>query len=175
MGARISELLDHIARGDGETGGVLPSTAVFLAAADRAEHVDKLIRPALDDGKIVVSSGYVDTTLAFFSHASEVDTEEIVRLSDWGNEGLYPDLTLILDVDVAEDEPLGQVRQSLLDRREAMVRGYRVVPASPHDEGLMPDVWAPVCAALTARRELVANGGTERDSATATPLIPPSQ
>ena len=175
VGARISELLDHIARGDGETGGVLPSTAVFLAAADRAEHVDKLIRPALDDGKIVVSSGYVDTTLAFFSHASEVDTEEIVRLSDWGNEGLYPDLTLILDVDVAEDEPLGQVRQSLLDRREAMVRGYRVVPASPHDEGLMPDVWAPVCAALTARRELVANGGTERDSATATPLIPPSQ
>ena len=140
VGRRIAEIMDRVAAGDTSASDVLPSTAVFLAAADRAEHVDKVIRPALADGKIVISSGYVDTTLAYFGALSEVDSEEIIRLSEWGNDGLRPDLTVVLDEVYEPDEPLGMVRAAFLERREAVVRGYVVVGApTAHAVGQEPD------------------------------------
>lgn len=127
VGHRIADIMDRVEAGDPSAAHVLPSTAVFLAAADRAEHVDKVIRPALADGKIVISNGYVDSTVAYFGAMSEVDSEEILRLSEWGNDGLRPDLTVILDQHYEPDTPRGILRAAFLERRDAVVRGYAVV------------------------------------------------
>lgn len=135
VGHRIADIMDRVAADDPSASDVLPSTAVFLAAADRAEHVDKVIRPALAEGKVVISSGYVDTTLAYFGALSEIDSEEIIRLSEWGNEGLRPDLTVILDTPYDPAEPLGRVRAAFLERRDAVVRGYVVVDAGTTGSG----------------------------------------
>ncbi|WP_194291536.1 bifunctional MFS transporter/dTMP kinase [Cumulibacter manganitolerans] len=152
VGHRIAELMDRVATGAPSATDVLPSTAVFLAAADRAEHVDKVVRPALDAGKVVVCSGYVDTTVAFFGSHSEVDSEEILRLSEWGNEGLAPDLTIILDEPYAGDDPIELVREAFLARRDATVRGYAVVPPAT-TAGLEPDVLRHANAAVVTRRD----------------------
>ena len=144
VGHRIADIMDGVAAGDPSSPDVLPSTAVFLAAADRAEHVDKVIRPALAEGKIVICSGYVDTTVAYFGAMSEIDSEEILRLSEWGNEGLRPDLTVILDHHYEPDHPLSTVRDAFLERREAVVRGYVVLDApNVGSAGTEPESAAP--------------------------------
>lgn len=154
VGHRIAELMQAISTGEPDAADILPSTAVFLAAADRAEHVDKVIRPALEAGKVVVSSGYVDTTIAFFGAMSEIDSEEIIRLSEWGNEGLQPDLTIVLDESMGADEPLSAVRDAFIARRDAMVRGYAVLPPST-EPGLDEAVLRQANAAVIARRDFI--------------------
>lgn len=176
VGHRISKLMDQVAAGAQSCPDVLPSTAVFLAAADRAEHVDKVIRPALNSGQVVVCSGFVDTTIAFFGAMSEVDSEEIIRLSEWGNEGLVPDLTIVLDEDYETDEPAAAIRDAFLARRDATVRGYAVVPPSKNS-GLHADVLRHANATVVSRRDLIMHEAptspADQDDAPSLPASPP--
>ena len=74
------------------------TTEVYLFAADRSEHVNKVIKPALAAGKIVISDRYVDSTLAY-QVAGRGLPEDLVRyLNMVSSKGLLPDLTILLDV-----------------------------------------------------------------------------
>ena len=79
-----------------------PLTELLVFAADRAQHVRRILRPALQAGRVVISDRYADATVAYQGAGRGFKpelVEEIVRLA---TEGLVPDLTLLFDLPVAE-------------------------------------------------------------------------
>lgn len=123
----------------------------LLYAADRADHVATVVRPALARGAVVLSDRYVDSSLAYQGAGRELDPEEVADLSRWATEGLVPGLTVLLDVDPAvglaratgEPDRLEQeslefhraVRQGFLDLATAEPFRYLVLAAeAPADE-----------------------------------------
>lgn len=76
-------------------------TELLLFLADRAEHVEKVIKPALESGQIVLCDRYNDSTLAYQGGARGFEMENLEMLVDFAAGGLQPNLTLYLDLDPA--------------------------------------------------------------------------
>lgn len=91
LGAGLREMLLH-------GGHVSPRAEALLYAADRAQHVAEVIRPALDRGAAVVQDRYIDSSLAYQGAGRPLDPAEIRGLSEWATDGLWPQLTVLLDV-----------------------------------------------------------------------------
>lgn len=75
-------------------------TEALLYAADRAQHVAEVIRPALNEGKVVVSDRFIDSSLAYQGLGRDLGIEKIAEISQWATSGLLPDLVFYLKVDV---------------------------------------------------------------------------
>jgi dTMP kinase len=71
-----------------------------LFLADRAQHVDCIIKPALEDDVIVLCDRHTDSTVAYQGYGRGLDLEQIYNLNKIATSGLKPDLTIVLDVDV---------------------------------------------------------------------------
>jgi len=78
-----------------------PRTEILLFLAARAQLVEEVIRPALAQGKIILSDRYADSTLAYQGYGHGVDLALLRLLLDFATGGLRPDLTVLLDVDRA--------------------------------------------------------------------------
>src|SRR5437867_121629 len=115
----------HLRQLLGTLPAVDPLTEAFLFAASRAEHVRRVIRPSLAAGAIVLCDRFADSTLAYQGHGRGVPLDTIAALNRLATDGLAPDLTILLDLDVAEG--LERVR-----RRRGTGRG---APTDPF-EGL---------------------------------------
>jgi dTMP kinase len=94
IGSRIRELVL-----DPSSSSMDARTEALLYAADRAQHVAEVIKPALTDGKIVVSDRFVDSSLAYQGLARGLGLEEIYSISEWATGGLMPDLVFFLKID----------------------------------------------------------------------------
>ena len=77
-------------------------TLLFLAS--RAELVSKVIRPSLNQGKIVICDRFFDSTIAYQGIARQLGAEKILDMSLWATENIIPDLTFLLSIDVWECE-----------------------------------------------------------------------
>jgi dTMP kinase len=101
-----------------------PRTELLLIAAARAQHVARVIRPSLADGLVVVSDRYVGSTLAYQGAGRGLDPAEIRMVHKLSTGDLWPDLTVVLDVDpeVALARGMARLRAeaSLEDRFEAL-------------------------------------------------------
>ena len=85
-----------------ETEGPVSDVAEVLGfAADRAQHVDEVIRPALGRGEVVISDRFADSTHAYQGSGRGVDREMLERAIELATGGLSPDLTILIDVDLA--------------------------------------------------------------------------
>lgn len=82
------------------TETVSPLAELLLFAADRAQHVEHLIKPSLSDGKIVVSDRYADATAAYQGAGRGFDENTIKQVIELATGGLKPDLTLFFDITV---------------------------------------------------------------------------
>ena len=87
----------------------------LIYAADKAQHVEELIRPALTEGQVVVCDRYVDSMIAYQGAGRVLDLAEVEQVARWATGGLRPDLTVLLDLDPAE--AVANIRQQ--DRLEA--------------------------------------------------------
>ncbi|KAA0235075.1 MAG: Thymidylate kinase [Acidimicrobiales bacterium] len=83
---------------DPTSAGLDPRAEALLMAADRAQHVSEIIRPALEGGRDVVTDRYAGSTLAYQGYGRGLPIDEIRRISDWASRGLWPDLVIFLDV-----------------------------------------------------------------------------
>jgi dTMP kinase len=127
--------------------GIAPRSEALLYAADRAQHVHDVLRPALDAGEVVISDRFIDSSLAYQGAGRTIPLEDIRMLSRWATEGLVPDLTVVLDLppevglgrargraaaDRLESESLDfhqRVRQTFLTLAEADPDRYLVLDA----------------------------------------------
>lgn len=94
LGEKLREILLNY---DGEVSSVCES---FLFLADRAQHVDCIIKPALKEGVVVLCDRHADSTVAYQGYGRGLDLEQIHNLNKIATSGLKPDLTIVLDVDV---------------------------------------------------------------------------
>lgn len=123
----------------------------LLYAADRAQHVAEIIRPALERGETVICDRYTDSTVAYQAGGRELGRQDIHWLDEWASQGLQPDRTYLLDmkpkdrrlvgdVDRLEGESLefqNRVREKFLKLAEQYPDRILVVGASQREE----DVW----------------------------------
>jgi dTMP kinase len=84
---------------DPATGELSDRTEVLLYAADKAEHVDTVVLPALDRGEVVITDRYVDSLLAYQGAGRSLGLDEVERVARWATRDLRPHLTVVLDVD----------------------------------------------------------------------------
>ncbi len=142
LGDALRQLLLH-------GGGVTPRAEALLFAADRAEHVATIIRPALARGAVVLTDRFADSTLAYQGARGELTEDELATLVRFATGGLRPDLTILLDVTTQT----GQARRGgAADRIEAEPGDYhervragflRLAAADPQ-RYLVIDAAAPV-------------------------------
>ena len=97
LGEEIRRIVLHMR---GMSDDLDPRADALLYAAGRAQHVERVIRPALERGEWVVCARYLDSSLAYQGAGYGNDMAELRRLQDFATGGLLPDLTLLLDVPV---------------------------------------------------------------------------
>jgi dTMP kinase len=137
----------------------------LLLAADRAEHVAAVIRPALAAGRDVVSDRYAGSSLAYQGYGRGLALADLRRLSEWAADGLWPDLVIVLEVPPEEASGRRRAAEAPPDRLEAagaefhsrVAAGYRqLASAEPSwvvvdGRGSVEAVSARVEAAVRAR------------------------
>lgn len=77
---------------------VASRTEALLFAADRAQHVAEIIRPALNRGAVVITDRYIDSSLAYQAGGRELTMDDVRELSEWATGSLWPDRTYLLDM-----------------------------------------------------------------------------
>ena len=95
LGHEIRGLLLH------RKGDVAPRSEALLYAADRAHHVATKVRPALAEGKVVISDRYLDSSVAYQGAGRNLSASEVRGISMWAVDGLLPDVTFLLDLDAS--------------------------------------------------------------------------
>ena len=98
IGEKIRELLRSGSKGDVFS----PRTELMLFEASRAQHMEEIILPALNNGKIVLCDRFFDSTTVYQGVARAIDTDIVHILNDFSSFERKPDLTIILDIDVDE-------------------------------------------------------------------------
>jgi dTMP kinase len=79
---------------------ITPLAELLIFEADRAQHVEEMIQPALEQGKIVICDRFYDATVAYQGYARNLDLGTIGKLNSIASRGLKPDITLLLDYNV---------------------------------------------------------------------------
>ena len=115
LGEQLREILLH--------DEMTPETETLLMFAARNEHIEKVIRPNLTEGKVVISDRFTDATYAYQSGGKGVKEKKIDILKEWVQASLQPDLTFLFDLSVEVSiERLNKTRE--LDKFEREEKGF---------------------------------------------------
>jgi dTMP kinase len=130
-GTKVSELIRDLILSP-ENTGIVPLTETILYAASRAQHVEQLIKPALEAGKIVICDRFVDSSYAYQGGGRGVDLKIIADVNRIAIEGVIPDITFFLDIDpdVALQRRINatgadRIEQENIDFHRRVYSGYK--------------------------------------------------
>jgi dTMP kinase len=147
-GTRIGALLRAILA-DPENVDLDRRTEALLMAADRAQHMAEVIKPALDRGQHVVSDRSIYSTLAYQGYGRQLGTESLLSISTWALNDRLPDL--VIYIDVPTDVLNARLAKRDLDRFERegadffarIADGFRELRASDPDRWIIIDGTVP--------------------------------
>jgi dTMP kinase len=143
---------------DPATGELSDRTETLLYAADKAEHVHRVVQPALDRGEVVITDRYVDSMLAYQGAGRPLELAEVEHVARWATHDLRPHLTVVLDL--APDHGLGRfderdrIEGESVEFHERVRHAYLDLAAADPDHYLVVDARLPVnvIAAAVAER-----------------------
>ncbi|MBW8751843.1 MAG: dTMP kinase [Propionibacteriales bacterium] len=145
---------------DPATGHLADRTEALLYAADKAEHVQKVVRPALAAGSVVITDRYVDTSLAYQGTGRGIDAAELEHVLRWATGDLRPHLTVLLDVEPAAGlgrfEERDRIEAESLDFHRRAREGFLALAAANPDHYLVVDARADKDEIAALIRERVA-------------------
>ena len=158
---------------DARNQDLAPESELFLYMADRAQHVRRVIMPALAAGQVVLCDRFADSTVAYQGYGRGVDLERLAAMNQLAQAGLAPDLTLLFDLDAAAglarararnaqtglSEAEGRFEALELDFHRRVRRGYlelagaqawrfRIVDAAREPDAVFEQARAFIAAAL---------------------------
>lgn len=157
-GTRVAELIRGVLL-DGSNTDMTPATELLLYGAARAQHVDELIRPALESGADVVSDRFADSTTAYQGAGRQLERSLIEEVHRLATRGAWPDVTFLLDLPVEaglararavgepdriEKEPIEfhrRVRDGFLRIADSEPDRVYVIDATQGIEAVAAEVW----------------------------------
>ncbi|RKX30798.1 MAG: dTMP kinase [Verrucomicrobia bacterium] len=166
-GTKLGEAIRSLLQFDGAGEPPCPEAEVLLFAASRAQLVRKVILPQLEKGLWVIADRFADSTTAYQGFGRGFSLDDILRINRFAIDGVAPDLTIILDIDVKEglrrlkerhilngtgldrlereDLPFHErIREGYLELARLYPERIRVVDASKHSDIVAEEVWALV-------------------------------
>jgi dTMP kinase len=145
-----------------ETGELSHRTEALLYAADKAEHVDTVVLPALARGEVVITDRYVDSSLAYQGAGRDLELADVERVNRWATGDLRPHLTVVLDL--APEAGLGRfterdrIEGESFEFHQRVRKGFLDLAAADSDHYVVLDARAPIdeiAAAIQARVEVL--------------------
>ena len=140
IGARLREILH-----DNEVTELTAHAEALMTAADRAQHIAEIVRPALDAGRSVISDRSLYSTLAYQGYGRRLNIDEVTDINAWAIDGTWPHLVIFLE---AADELIEQrLAGRHLDRFEAagdefhlrVIEGFRTMAAADSERWIVID------------------------------------
>lgn len=141
VGVLIRDIVLH------HRGDIAPRAEALLYAADRAHHVEMVVRPALARGAVVIQDRYLDSSVAYQGAGRVLDATEVRNLSLWAADNALPDLTVLLDLDPAAargrldaaDKPFDRLEAEKVDFHERVRAAFLALAAAEPDRFLVLD------------------------------------
>ena len=126
LGQEIRKLLLHY------DGYISPKCEAFMFLADRAQHIDTIIKTAVEEGKIVLCDRHTDSTIAYQGYGRGEDIEKLKYLNNLATGGFNPDLTLVYDVDIEtalkrRGDDRDRMEQAGKDFQVKVQNGYKII------------------------------------------------
>ena len=145
-----------------ETGELSHRTEALLYAADKAEHVDTVVLPALARGEVVITDRYVDSSLAYQGAGRDLLLADVERVNRWATGDLRPHLTVVLDL--APEAGLGRfterdrIEGESVEFHQRVRQGFLDLAAADPEHYVVLDARAPIeeiASAIRARVEVL--------------------
>ncbi|SFS16438.1 dTMP kinase [Microbacterium sp. cf046] len=141
VGVLIRDIVLH------HRGEVTPRAEALLYAADRAHHIETVVRPALERGDVVIQDRYLDSSVAYQGAGRVLGREEVRDLSLWATGHLLPDLTVLLDLDPsaarkrldADDKPFDRLESEQSAFHDSVRTEYLALADAEPDRFLVLD------------------------------------
>ncbi|MBN2073947.1 MAG: dTMP kinase [Dehalococcoidales bacterium] len=151
-GTELGEKISYLVKWAQETD-ISPMTELLLFNASRAQHVNDVIRPALDGGKVVICDRFDDSTTAYQSYGRGLNLDMVKQVNNTAAGGLRPDLTILLDISIEDGlarksgEKLDRFEQEDIEFHKRVREGYLKLAAKE------PERWL-VVNAMQSREEI---------------------
>jgi dTMP kinase len=158
VGVEIRNLVHH-------RGHIDPRAEALLYAADRAQHIATVVRPALERGDVVIQDRYFDSSVAYQGAGRVLDAKEIRDLSLWATESLLPDVTVLLDLDEnvartrldAADKPFDRLENEKAEFHSRVRAGFLALAKAEPKRFLVLDATQPIDELAQAIRSRVSH------------------
>ena len=144
LGVELRKLLLH-------GGAVDPRAEALLYAADRAQHIATVVRPALERDAVVVQDRYIDSSLAYQGAGRVLDIDDVRRISEWATGGLQPQVTVLLDISpedaaarrVARGGESDRLESETIEFHRSVREGFRALAKGDPHRYLVVDATLP--------------------------------